>query len=159
MIFRILFWLSTFFISCSPTAKRPANFQNQGQDCPDLEDGISGVSADSTYGFMMDNAVRVGGTSSENELKYLQMLLGPKQEFIDGFFKVGSFWGNGVTLSGYRAIINGDTLPKIIYIDTHHCRDPKAPTRFNFKTEYRELKTKDESQDKVYEVPKRFEPK
>ena len=106
----------------------------------------------------MENAVRVGGGSSENELKYLQMLLGPNKEFIDAFFKVGSFWGNGLTLSGYRAILKGDTLPKLIYIDIHHCRDPKAPVGFNYKTEYRELKT-DESKDHSYEVPKRFDPK
>ncbi len=156
------FFLIGFFFaifSCGRSVRYPANFQNQPPECPDLEDGLSGVSEDPTYGFAMENAVRVGGGTSENELKYLQMLLGPKKEFIDGFFKAGNFWGNGLTLSGYRAIINGDTLTRILYIDTHHCRDPKAPAGFNYKTEYREIKSKDESRDRAYEVPKRFDPK
>jgi hypothetical protein len=151
--------LSFIFVSCTHTAKYPQDFHDQEQQCAELDDGLSGVSSDPTYGYAMENAVRIGGGGSENELKYMQMLLGPQKELIESVFKAGSFWGNGLTLSGYKVVINGDTLPKIIYLDSHHCRDPKAPVGFNVKEEFHEVKSKSDGENRAYEVPRRYDPK
>lgn len=141
-------------LACAP---RPATrmAQNQDVDCPGLEDGLSGVATDTDYAYTMEKAVRVGGGDSKNELKYLQMFLGPNREFLDGYFKVGNFWGNGLTLSGYKVILNGDTVKKTIYLDPHHCKDPKAPSGFTVRDQFQESgQGRDNAKGKAY-VPAR----
>ena len=129
-----------FFISgCATKFKNPEKFINTPSECPALEDGLSGISTESDYGYTVEKPVRVGG-GSINELKYLHMLAGPKNEFIDNFIESGSSWGKGVTVTGYKVVLNRDTMEKIIYLDTHNCRDPQAPQGFTVKDDFKEVK-------------------
>ncbi len=137
----VLVFSLLMLFGCAHTLPPPP-YQGNRQDCADLDNGLSGIAADSTYGYIQTNPVRIGGGSTDNELTYMHMLLGPNKELIGEIFKVGSYWAAGSTLSGYKVVINGDTLPKTIYLDTRHCHDPQAPIGFNIKEEFKEVKTK-----------------
>jgi len=128
-----------FIFSCATKFKNPEKFINSPNECSALEDGLSGISSEPDYGYTPDKPVRVGG-GSNNELKYLHMLAGPKKEFIDEFFQAGSTWGKGVTVVGYKVVMNRDTLEKTIYLDTHNCRDPLAPLGFTVRDDFKEVK-------------------
>jgi hypothetical protein len=127
------------------------------KDCPQLDDGLGGVSQDPEYGYAPEKPVRVGG-GSKNELKYLHMLLGPNMEFIESVIRVGNSWVNETQVSTYKIIVRGDTLAKAIYLDTRNCHDPKAPMGLNFKEEYKEIESSGDEPGETYEVPKRTVP-
>ena len=145
------------YAACMNSPRYPGNYQNLRKECPQLDDGLNGVSEDPDYGYTMEKPVRVGG-GPKNELKYLHMLLGPNMEFIESVLSIGTFWGNNISLSGYKIIIRGDTLSKPIFIDNQNCRDPKAPMGFNFKEEFKEVETTGEEPGKSYQVPLRTVP-
>ena len=128
-----------FFYACAHRQNFSPNHNIIDQDCPELEDGLSGVSPDSTYGYSLDNPVHIGG-GSMNEVVYLNMLLGPNDEFIEKVIEMGNFWVKDRSLVGYKIIVRGDTLPKPVYLDTRFCRDPQAPYGLSFKKEFKEAR-------------------
>ncbi len=109
------------------------------QECPELHDGLSGISPDPDYGYQPEKAVRVGGGPG-NEMLYLQMLLGPEGQYLQSYYKDGSRVGpDGTTrLNLWRIVVDGDTLQNPLFTDMVHCADPKAPQGFRVKEEFQE---------------------
>jgi hypothetical protein len=109
------------------------SLENQSMGCPELENGLSEISDDTTYAFSRKNPVKVSGGPA-NERAYLSMLVGPNKKEITGYFRLGSTGGDETILDMYSLIVEGDTLEKPIYMDMYNCDDPKVPFGFGIKS-------------------------
>ena len=96
-----------------------------GEGCP--------ISADDTYGYTMENAIRVGGGPFEGparEGNYLDNLLGPNGEAIS-YVRLGSQGFEETILDIYEVTYPGLGDPIILYIDEYAYEAPAAPVGFN----------------------------
>jgi hypothetical protein len=134
-----LFWLLLQACASKRVHQYDARSTHDREECPELHNGLSRISADPNYGYEVERPIRVGG-GPNNEITYLQMLLGPQGQYLDQYFKDGYRVGvDGVTrLNQWHIVVDGDTLPKPIFLDMAHCADPQAPLGFQIKDEFKE---------------------
>lgn len=132
---RNTFWLAALlFAACATSPERAyqKSLESEAEGCPELDDGISEVSPDTTYAFSKDNPVKVSG-GPRNEKAYLGMLIGPGGRAVTDYYREGSVDGKEAILDQYTIIVEGDTLRKPIYLDMYNCDNPKAPFGFGIK--------------------------
>lgn len=128
-------WSAALLLAaCATTPERAylKSLESEAEGCPELDDGLSEVSPDTTYAFSKDNPVKVSG-GPRNEKAYLGMLTGPNGRAITDFYREGSVEGKEALLDEYTLIVEGDTLKKPIYLDMYNCENPKAPFGFGIK--------------------------
>ncbi len=98
------------------------------------------VSSDPTYGYSMDNPVKLGGASEDlsvegfsgvaRESVYLSLLSGPVGEETSQL-RNGSINTEETILDEYEITIAGESEPRSIYIDIYHFSTPYAPQGFS----------------------------
>ncbi len=127
-----------------PVASEPGGSERFAAD-------LNQVSDDPTYGFTIDNPIKVGGygkVGARNEYLYLKMLTGPKGQRL--YFKrnraccpfkttnkhVGNFSG-GEQATGLLDIFEvtypGMEKPVKLFLNGYEYERPKAPMGFRFK--------------------------
>lgn len=94
------------------------------------------ISKDSTYGYSMDNPIKVGGDAfggPSRERAYLDNLLGPSGQLI-GYNRLGSMPYGDTILDAYQ--ISGLNKSVTLYIDEYSFAELKAPVGFTCKSAF-----------------------
>ena len=105
----------------SPTTSENADIVSA---CPD--------SADETYGYTQENAIRVGGdffTGVAREREYLDTLRGPDGQIIS-YVREGSVFHEDVILDAYAITYAGLSGSIILYLDLYTFEKLYAPVGF-----------------------------
>ena len=112
---------------------------------------ITQVSEDKTYGYSLNNPIKVGGRMDNkgpaNEKKYLNSLYGPKGEVI-AYGRIGSCCSfstpNGPLERGlldkFRITYEGLKEPIFLYLNMYDYEKPQAPYGFSIIPQFREDK-------------------
>ena len=106
---------------------------------------LADVSADASYGYKVENPIKVGGSKEQsgpaNERRFLNALLGPNGEAVT-YNRLGSccafetpngLIGNTGLLDKYEVKYEGLEKPIILYINMYDYGELKAPKGFTFK--------------------------
>lgn len=92
--------------------------------------GTCPISTDETYGYTIENPIKVGGdffSGVQRERAFLDNLLGPNGEPLT-YIRQGSLGGNDTILDAYE--ISGLDSPVILYVDMYHFEELRAPVGF-----------------------------
>jgi hypothetical protein len=127
--------LCSMVIGCSSSARSHYMPRPIDESCVVILDASTEISKDPTYGFTVDNAVRVGG-GPENEYIYLSQLLGPNGKSITGVDRQGSTSttytdGRILMIDIYTVFIENKPYEKKVYIDMYNCESPKILKGFS----------------------------
>lgn len=92
--------------------------------------GTCPISTDETYGYTIENPIKVGGdffSGVQRERAFLDNLLGPNGEPLT-YVREGSMMGNDTILDAYR--ISGLDSPVVLYVDMYTFEELSAPVGF-----------------------------
>lgn len=145
----ILIGLSLIINSCASTSTLTVQNEQEPEKVSEerweLADDktflITEISDDETYGYTVENPIKVGGINQSegplNERRYLNALYSPTGKAID-YYRKGSccpfetengFMGSGM-LDIYEVTWKGQTVPIILYINMYDFGPLKAPKGF-----------------------------
>ncbi len=132
----ILAPLLLIFISCTST-KQSSYMSRDMADCREQLITMDSSSIDSTYGYSINNPVKLG-EGPQGERYYMSRLIGPnKQGLVIG--RRGSIRGDsGPMIDAYTFRLVGDTADRTLYLNMYECDNPKAPHNLLIKPSLQE---------------------
>jgi hypothetical protein len=92
--------------------------------------GLCKVSVDKTYGYTLQNAIKVGGDAivgPQRQIEYLRLLRGPAGEAVT-FRRRGTASAGDLMIDVYEVTYHGVPEPIVLYLDEYSWSPPMIPT-------------------------------
>ena len=143
--------LAAFSAACSSSSNTPRSAPSsaasehaplRGEPTQPADFTVTKPAPTSSYGFSQSDPIKVGGPDGDpaRERRFLDQLAGPNGEKIT-YTRLGSccpfptprsLVGNGL-LDQYQVFVDGDAVPKVLYLNMCDYEEPLIPRGFTAK--------------------------